>query len=333
MENNMEVKKSNGLWSKIVAWKKRTGKKIDDWSRKTPKRREIYLNRILYLMMTPYLLLFILFTVLPVIMSFLLSFTDFNMLEFPTWRGWQNYLDLFLEDTIFITAVKNTLIMAVIIGPGGYMLSFVFAWLINELPKKIRWLFTLIFYAPSISGNAYLLWQLLFSSDRHGYINSFLINLGIIDSPILWLKNPDYALPILIIVQLWLSLGISFLSFIGGLQTVDKTLYEAAAIDGIKNRWQELWFVTLPQMKSQLLFGAVMQITTAFGIGSVSISLFGQPSVEYSAHTILTHMLDYGSTNSTRLEMGYASAIATILFVMMMVSNLGIQKIIRRVGS
>lgn len=306
-------------------------------NKKEQKRRELKKQMkkysASYLMIAPYMIIFIAFTVLPVLMSFVLSFTSFDMLQAPKFIFLDNYVNLFLNDEVFLIALKNTLILAIITGPLSYIMAFLFAWLINELPKKIRWLFTLIFYAPSISGNAYLLWQLLFSSDRHGYINSFLINLGIIDSPILWLKNPDYALPILIIVQLWLSLGISFLSFIGGLQTVDKTLYEAAAIDGIKNRWQELWFVTLPQMKSQLLFGAVMQITTAFGIGSVSISLFGQPSVEYSAHTILTHMLDYGSTNSTRLEMGYASAIATILFVMMMVSNLGIQKIIRRVGS
>ena len=307
--------------------------KLKKQEKREKLKKEIKKHSASYLMIAPYMIIFFTFTVLPVLMSFVLSFTSFDMLQAPKFIFLDNYVNLFLNDEVFLIALKNTLILAIITGPLSYIMAFLFAWLINELPKKIRWLFTLIFYAPSISGNAYLLWQLLFSSDRHGYINSFLINLGIIDSPILWLKNPDYALPILIIVQLWLSLGISFLSFIGGLQTVDKTLYEAAAIDGIKNRWQELWFVTLPQMKSQLLFGAVMQITTAFGIGSVSISLFGQPSVEYSAHTILTHMLDYGSTNSTRLEMGYASAIATILFVMMMVSNLGIQKIIRRVGS
>lgn len=295
-------------------------------------KKEIKKYSASYAMIAPYMLIFFVFTVLPVLMSFVLSFTSFDMLQAPKFIFLDNYMNLFLNDEVFLIALKNTLILAIITGPISYIMAFLFAWLINELPKKIRWFFTLIFYAPSISGNAYLLWQLLFSSDRYGYINSFLINLGIIDAPILWLKTPEYALPILIIVQLWLSLGISFLSFIGGLQTVDKTLYEAAAIDGIKNRWQELWYVTLPQMKSQLLFGAVMQITTAFGIGTVSTSLFGQPSVEYSAHTILTHMLDYGSTNSTRLEMGYASAIATILFVMMMVSNLFIQKIIRRVG-
>ena len=179
-------------------------------------------SRISYVMMAPYLLIFLTFTVTPVIMSFALSFTSFDMLESPKFIWLDNYVNLFLNDEVFLIALKNTLILAVITGPISYMMAFLFAWLINELPKKIRWLMTLIFYAPSISGNAYLLWQLLFSSDRYGYINSFLINLGLIDSPIYWLKTPQYALPILIIVQLWLSLGVSFLTFIAGLQTVNK---------------------------------------------------------------------------------------------------------------
>lgn len=310
-------------------------RKLDETKQKKKEqfKKKLKNSRISYLMMAPYLVIFFTFTVLPVIMGFLLSFTSFDMLEAPKFIFLDNYVNLFLNDEVFLIALKNTIILAIITGPVSYIIAFVFAWLINELPKKIRWLMTLIFYAPSISGNVYLLWQLLFSSDRVGYINAFLINAGIIDSPIYWLKSPQYALAILIIVQLWLSLGISFLTFRAGLQTVDKTLYEAAAIDGIRNRWQELWHITLPQMKPQLMFGAVMQITTSLGIGMVSINMFGQPSVEYSAHTIVTHLLDYGSTNSLRLEMGYASAIATILFFMMLLSNLLIQKIIRRVGS
>lgn len=329
MENNMEVKKSNGLWSKIVAWKKRTGKKIDDWSRKTPKRREIYLNRILYLMMTPYLLLFILFTVLPVIMSFLLSFTDFNMLEFPTWRGWQNYLDLFLEDAIFITAVKNTLIMAVIIGPGGYMLSFVFAWLINELPNVPRTILTFVFYAPALTG-AISIWTLIFSSDYYGWANSILMELQIIREPITWLKDPTYILPIVIIVQLWSSLGVNFLTLIAGLKGVNREFYEAGAIDGIKNRWQELWFITLPCIKEQLLFSAVIQISNTLGVGAITTALCGFPSVQYAGHTIVNHLSDY---TSVRYELGYASAIATILFLAAIFLNSFIRKLIRKVGS
>ena len=329
MENNMEVKKSNGLWSKIVAWKKRTGKKIDDWSRKTPKRREIYLNRVLYLMMTPYLLLFILFTVLPVIMSFLLSFTDFNMLEFPTWRGWQNYLDLFLEDTIFITAVKNTLIMAVIIGPGGYMLSFVFAWLINELPNVPRTILTFVFYAPALTG-AVSIWTLIFSSDYYGWANSILMELQIIREPITWLKDPTYILPIVIIVQLWSSLGVNFLTLIAGLKGVNREFYEAGAIDGIKNRWQELWYITLPCIKEQLLFSAVIQISNTLGVGAITTALCGFPSVQYAGHTIVNHLSDY---TSVRYELGYASAIATILFLAAIFLNSFIRKLIRKVGS
>ncbi|MDP2426023.1 MAG: sugar ABC transporter permease [Candidatus Izemoplasmatales bacterium] len=301
-------------------------KRVSTWT--LMKRNKIY-----YSMIAPFMLIFITFTVIPVLMSFVLSFTSFDMLQPPKFIGLSNYINLFLNDDVFLIALKNTLILAIITGPISYLMAFVFAWLINELPPKIRWLLVLIFYAPSISGSAYLLWLLIFSSDMYGILNATLMNLSIINTPILWLESPKYALTILIIVQLWLSLGVSFLAFIAGLQTVDRTLFEAGAIDGIKNRWQELWYITLPQMKSQLMFGAVMQITNALGIGMVSISLLGFPSVEYSGHTIVTHLLDFGSTNSTRLEMGYASAIATILFVLMLGANLLVQKLIRRVGT
>ncbi|MDD3999571.1 MAG: sugar ABC transporter permease [Bacilli bacterium] len=290
-------------------------------------------NKVSYFMIAPFMIVFTMFTIFPVIMSFGLSFTSFDMLQAPKFIGLDNYVNLFLNDDVFLIALKNTFILAVITGPISYMMAFLFAWFINELPKKIRWLMTLVFYAPSISGNTYMLWLLIFSPDMYGMLNAFLINNGFIDSPILWLESPQYALMILIIVQLWLSLGVSFLSFIAGLQTVDKTLYEVAAIDGVRNRWQELWYITLPQMKPQLLFGAVMQITNSLGIGVVSINLLGFPSVEYSGHTIVTHLMDFGSTNSTRLEMGYASAVATILFFMMLGSNLIVQKLIRRVGT
>jgi multiple sugar transport system permease protein len=296
-------------------------------------KKRIKKNKVYYSMIAPFMLVFTVFTILPVLMSFLLSFTSFDMLQLPKFIGLSNYINLFLNDDVFLIALKNTLILAFITGPVSYLMAFVFAWLINELPSKVRWFMVLIFYAPSISGSAYLLWLLIFSSDMYGILNAYLIDLNLINTPILWLETPKYALFILIIVQLWLSLGVSFLAFIAGLQTVDRTLYEAAAVDGIRNRWQELWYITLPQMKSQLLFGAVMQITNALGIGMVSVSLLGFPSVEYSGHTIVTHLLDFGSANSTRLEMGYASAIATILFVLMLGSNLVVQKLIKRVGT
>src|SRR5690606_9951988 len=256
-----------------------------------------------YLLIMPFAILFIVFTVIPVMASMVISFTSFNMLEAPSFVGFRNYINLIVNDDIFLIAVKNTLFFALITGPISYLMCFVFSWLINELTPKVRAIMTLVFYAPSISGNAYLIWKLIFSSDMYGYANSWLLRLGFITEPILFFDNKDYVFPILILVQLWLSLGVSFLAFIAGLQNVDKTLYEAGSIDGIKNRWQELWYITLPSMRPQLLFGAVMQITASFSVSQLSIELAGFPSVEYSGHTILTHLHDYGFI---RYEMGYA---------------------------
>ncbi len=287
-------------------------------------------NKTFYFMMSPYFTLFFLFTVLPVIVSIFLSFTYYNMLQAPKYVGLDNYKRLFLDDPTFLIAFKNTLILAIITGPVSYLMAFVFAWLINELPRRIRTFMTLVFYAPSLSGAAFTIWLLIFSGDIYGWANAYFIKWGLIKEPILWLQSPKYALGILIIVQLWMSLGVGFLSFIAGLQNVDRTLYEAASIDGIRNRWQELWHITLPQMKPQLMFGAVMQITGSFGIGTLSQQLLGFPSVDYSGHTIINHLNDYGTI---RYELGYASAIATILFLFMIIANKLVQKILTRVGT
>ena len=287
-------------------------------------------SRTLYVMMAPYFILFTLFTILPVVVSIGFSFTYFNMLEPPSFVGWKNYIKLFLEDDIFMISLKNTLIFAVITGPVSYLLCLLFAWIINEFSGKLRAFLTLIFYAPSICGNAYMVWNLILTGDRYGYLNGILLKLGVIDEAILWMQTEKYVLPVLIVVQLWLSLGTGFLSFIAGLQTVDKSLYEAAALDGVKNRWQELWYVTLPAMKPQLMFGAVMQITQSFAVADISINLAGNPSVNYAGATVVTHLLDYGSGG--RMEMGYASAIATVLFLLMIGTNKLVQRMLRRVG-
>ncbi len=286
-------------------------------------------SKISYLMLAPYLILFTFFTIAPVLVSMGFSFTYFNMLEAPTFVGWKNYIKLFLDDDIFMIALKNTLLFAVITGPISYILCLLFAWIINEFKGKLRAFLTLIFYAPSICGQAYLVWNIILNPGRTGWLNGMLIKMGFIDEPILWMQTESYVLPVLIVVQLWLSLGTGFLSFIAGLQTVDKSLYEAAAMDGVKNRWQELWHVTLPAMKPQLMFGAVMQITQSFAVADISIQLAGNPSVNYAGATVVTHLLDYGTT---RFEMGYASAIATILFLLMVGSNKLVQKILGRVG-
>ena len=282
-----------------------------------------------YLMILPFGLIFLVFTVLPVLIAIAFSFTDFDMVNTPNFIGLANYISLFVEDDIFLIAVKNTLFFAIVTGPVSYIMCFIFAWLVNELPRIPRAIMTLVFYAPSISGNAYLIWKILFSSDSYGWANAWLLKLGLTNDAIQWFANADYIMPILVIVQLWLSLGVSFLTFIAGLQTVDKSLYEAAAVEGIRNRWQELWFITFPSMKPQLLFGAVMQITSSLSVSQLSIDLVGFPSVDYAGHTILTHLHDYGNI---RYQLGYACTIAVILFFIMMLCNILIQKVLRKLG-
>lgn len=299
--------------------------KVDGERLRTELRRDLPS----YLMIAPYFILFFFFTVLPVLASIVLSFTDFNMLEWPEFTGWTNYIRLIVNDDLFIVALKNTLLFAVITGPISYMMCLLFAWIINEFSGKLRAFLTLIFYAPSICGNAYMIWQIILTGDRYGFLNGILLEWDIINEAIIWMKTEKYVLPMLIVVQLWLSLGTGFLSFIAGLQTVDKSMYEAAVLDGVKNRWQELWYITLPAMKPQLMFGAVMQITQSFAIADISIQLAGNPSVNYAGSTVVTHLLDYGTV---RFEMGYASAIATILFLLMVGTNKLVQKILRRVG-
>jgi len=291
---------------------------------------EIYKHRVCYLFLAPYAIVFLLFYVAPVVISVFLSFTYYNVLEPPKFIGLRNYINLLLADDVFLISMKNTFIMAAITGPIGYIAAFLFAWFINELPRYIRAFVTLIFYAPSIAGSAFLIWLLIFSGDAYGYVNGALMFLGVLDQPILWLTDPKYMMPVILIVIMWMSLGAGFLAFIAGLSTIDVSLYEAGLVDGITNRWQELWYITLPNMKGMLMFGAVMQITQAFGVADVTQQLAGFPSTDYAVHTVVNHLIDYGSI---RFEMGYASAIATILFFTMIVCNAVIQKLLKRVGT
>jgi multiple sugar transport system permease protein len=292
--------------------------------------REMAKNKICYAFLAPYAVLFALFFIAPLVISIFYSFTYYNILEPPRFIGLRNYINLLLGDDVFLKAVKNTFIMAAITGPVGYIMAFLFAWFIHELPKYVRAFVTLVFYAPSISGAVYMIWAILFSGDAYGYINGLLMNLGILNQPVLWLTDPKFMMPVMLVVILWMSLGTGFLAFIAGLSTIDVTLYEAGLVDGIKNRWQELWYITLPNMKGMLMFGAVMAITQSFGVADVTVALAGFPSTDYAVHTVVNHLVDYGSL---RFDMGYACAIATLLFLTMIFCNALIQKMLRKVGT
>ena len=283
-----------------------------------------------YLFLLPFALLFFTFYILPIITSIRYSFTYYNILEPARYIGLANYINLILQDDIFLISVKNTFIIAVITGPIGYILSFMFAWFINELPRWLRSLAVVIFYAPSIAGNAYFIFSIIFRGDVYGYLNSFLVRAGIINAPILWLTDPRYMMPVVVLVLLWMSMGTGFLAFVAGLKGVDQAQYEAGYVDGVRNRWQELYYITLPNMRPMLLFGAVMSITSAFSVADQTMALCGYPSTDYAAHTVVTHLFDYGYT---RFDMGYASAIATLLFLTMILTNKAIQGLLKRVGT
>ena len=280
-----------------------------------------------YLLMAPYMILFLLFTVIPVIASILISFTSFDMLSPPKWVGFLNYERMLLDDPIFFKVLKNTLIFAFLTGPLSYLLSFLFAWLINETGRVLRTVLTLVFYMPVLAGNIYFVWAFLFNSDEFGVINGILMQLKIIQEPMGWLIDQNLVMWVLIIVQLWMSLGTGFLSFVAGFQSMNKTLFEAGAMDGIKNRWQELFHITIPSMAPQLMFGAVMQIGASFGVSAVITNLAGFPTTQYSADTIVTYILDVGTT---RFEMGYASAFAVFLFVLMLLTNSIITRVLSK---
>jgi multiple sugar transport system permease protein len=286
-------------------------------------------HRTSYLMVAPFFVLFFILTVIPVFIAIIYSLTSYNVMQPPQFFAlsnlFDNYLRLFLDDEVFLISLRNTFVFAFITGPVSYVACLLIAWFINDLGPKLRAWATLLFYAPSLSANVYFIWQYIFSSDANGLLNTFLMNFGFIHEPILWRNDTQYTLMVVIIVQLWLSLGTAFLAFIAGLQGVDRSLYEAGSIDGIRNRWQELYHITLPSMKEQLLFGAVIQITNAFAVGTISAELIGRPSPLYSAHTLILHMEDYAL--APRFELGYACAIAVVLFSV----TLGINQLVRRI--
>lgn len=282
-----------------------------------------------YVMLAPFTVMFFLFLVLPIIASVVLSFTSYDMVYKMDFVGLSNYFRMFVDDEVFLTTVKNTILFSFFTGPVGFLLSFVLAWFINEFKTGIRTILSFLFYAPALVGNAYYIWQVAFSNDSYGYINSVLLSMNLITEPISWLKNEVYVLPVIMIVQLWQSMGISFLSNISGLQNVNSELYEAGAIDGIRSRWQELWYITLPAMKHMLLFSAVMQIQSSFTVGTIAVELAGYPSIGNAADTMVAYMSDVGTV---RYELGYACAIAVCLFVIMAFARFIIGKVLGSVG-
>lgn len=299
--------------------------------KKPTLRARIWAARSDYLLMAPYLLFFTVFIIAPVVIAIALSFTQYNMIEPARFIGLGNYVKMLLDDDVFLIAFQNTLLFGLVVGPISYVMCFIVAWMISGFRPMVRSFITAVFYIPTIVGAAgWTVWRLVFNPDQYGILNGLLMNMGFLQEPVGWLVDKQYIMPVLIVVQLWLSMGISFLTFVAGIQNIDKTLYEAGFVDGIKNRFQELWYITLPSMVPQLVFGAVMQIVSSFTVADVSIELAGFPSTSYAGETMATHIMDYGDI---RFEFGYACAMATMLVLVMVALNKVITKLLSRLDS
>ena len=307
------MKKEN-IFVKIKLFFRKVGSKISDWMDKG--------NRTTVLFLLPYVLLFFIFIILPIIVAIFLSFTHYNGISKPEFVGFDNYIYLFTQDSDFIKVIlPNTLLFALVVGPGGYLLSFILAWILSQLPKWPRTIFALIIYSPSMTMGIAMsvLWKIIFSGDEQGYLNAILLNMNFISEPIQWLQSPQYLMPVMMMVSLWSAMGIGFLAMLSGLLNVNKELYEAAYIDGIRNRVQEIFYVTIPSMKNQMLFGAVMAIVSAFSAGAIGVQLSGSnPTPQNAGQLVVNHLEDYGIL---RKELGMSAALSVILLIIIWVFN------------
>nr|WP_309544560.1 sugar ABC transporter permease [Xianfuyuplasma coldseepsis] len=294
-------------------WILKTKKSMSDMSTKIINFVEKN-DRSTYIFVAPYVILFTTFIVIPVFLAIILSFTYFNGIQFPTWNGINNYIYILTEDEIFMkTVLPNTLLFSVIVGPGGYILSFVLAWMLSQITHRARTVLALIIYSPSMTAGIAMsvVWKIMFSGDERGFINSMLLQLNLINEPVQFLQSPEYLMTIMIIVSLWSSMGVGFLAILAGLLSVNKELYEAAYIDGMKSRLQEIFYITIPSIKKQMMFGAVMSIVGTFSAGAIGVALSGaNPTPQNAGQLILNHIEDYGLMRS---EMGVSAALSVIL--------------------
>ncbi|HPE53880.1 MULTISPECIES: sugar ABC transporter permease [Mesotoga] len=270
----------------------------------------------------PYAVIFTIFIIVPIIIAVLLSFTNFNTIQFPDFVGLKNYISLFTYDDVFMQYVlPNTIKFALIVGPLGYALSFFLAWMLAQIPRVPRTILALIIYSPSMTVGVAMqvIWLTIFSGDKSGYLNSLLMNLGLINQPVQWLQSPQYLMITMIIVTLWSSMGVGFLAMLAGVLNTDPELYEAGYVDGISKRWQEIFYITVPLMKPQMLFGAVMSVVSTFQAGYIGVLLSGSnPTPQYAGQLIVNHIEDYGFL---RYEMGYAATISVVLLLMIWISS------------
>ena len=277
--------------------------------------------------MAPFVLSLFVFGVIPVGYSIIMSLFSYNLYEPATFVGLNNFKALFLEDNEFALAIKNTVMYAFIVTPITFIVNFLLAAVLNSLSKGIRNIMVILFYIPQTAAGAAmsLVWLYLFSGDSYGLINHFLMTMGWITSPVQWTTDTNILFYVVMFIGVMMGAGMSFLTFVAGFQALPADMYEAGRIDGIRNKFQELIYLTIPQMKPQLLFSALTSAVAAFAVADIPAAVAGFPSPDYAAHTIALHMRDYGFV---RFEVGYSSAISVVLFAMTFATGYILRKLL-----
>ncbi|NQU95640.1 MAG: sugar ABC transporter permease [Candidatus Omnitrophica bacterium] len=271
-----------------------------------------------YIFIAPAVLLFLIFVVGPVIASFYWSFTEYDAIHAPKWVGLANYKNIFFNDPRFWKSVRNTCLYTLGVIPLGTALSLLLAIAVDQ-QIRFKNFFRAIYFIPSVTSVIALsvIWKWLFAGEKYGLINHILIRVGL--QPVDWLMSPVWTLPAIMIMSIWASLGYNMILFLAGLQTIPKTVYEAADIDGA-NVFDKFWHITLPLLKPFTVFVVIIGFITSFQVFErvyiMTQSELGIGGVLDSALTVVAYLYDMGFR---KFKMGYASALGYIVFVVVFI--------------
>lgn len=278
------------------------------------KRREALTG---WLFVSPALIGFSIFTFGSMLYSLYLSMTDYNLLSAPKWVGFANYIRAFAQDQYFYPFFSNTVYFVVTLVPIVLVLSLLLAILINKKAGPLTKGYRVALFLPSITSTVAvsMVWLWIFNPDM-GILNNFLTAIGFNDLP-LWLGDPVWSKPALVIMRVWQMCGYYMLMFLAGLQTIPESLYEAAEVDGA-SVWQKFIRITVPMLSNTTFVVAILLVIEAFNMfESIFIMTEGGPLG--STSTIMYYIYEQGFTN---YNMGYASALAWIFFAVVMVITL-----------
>lgn len=269
-------------------------------------------QKVSYLFIALPAVLFFVFQLAPVFISFLWSFTRYDVIHPPVFVGLDNYKNILFNDPLFWKAIGNTLVYVVGVVPIGICFSLILAVAIDQ-KIKFKNFFKSIFFLPTVTAivAVSVIWKWLYAGEKYGLLNYLIMKLGF--QPIDWLASPAWTMPSIMIMSIWAGVGYNMILFLAGLQTIPHVMYEAAEIDGA-GFWKKFFHVTLPLLKPTIVFVTMMSFIFSFQVfEQVYIMTGGQGGIGgvlNSALTIVAYLYDKGFQ---KFQMGYASALAYII--------------------